>query len=1111
MSEANWLRAVLWLAAIVGAHVAAAAEPTGAPTAQPAEAETDVSGLRKKPAADAGQSAQEKLGWPEGLNEARRRAQAENKPLLVRCGAAWCSWCARLAETMTTDKVQSELRRFTVVYVDVDQHPDEARALLVGPIPALRVLDRSGKVVASQDGFLEEEALVDWLAKSFEVASVERPAALAKSGPLTSQAVKELIESLASSAAVEREASIRRLMREPKTAAAPLVEAFLANEGQGVLARRLAALEILIEWGAPVASLDPWKPQTIGAEAGDRLTAWARDAVANLEEQHAQLTPAQLAAADREIARLVVADDTEAEAIVERLARFGAGLVPKVTAQVKDAATDQARQRLVALRLRLVASDELVLSWPGGLARLADPDPQVRHEAAEQLAQRATSADEALLLYLFSDLDPLVREISLRALQRVSLDAGSGALAKLLDDPEPNVRAAVLKQLAEQPSRGIAAEIAQYAKREQDPDLVVHAVRVLKAARSTSGLMDLLDHDSWQVRAEAAEALGSLAQGNYGGEEAADIYVALIGLLDDSDGFVVSRAVLGLEKVDLPSAVAPLAAAALKHPELASDVVKVLTHTPQMSIAAEPRLREFAVHEDPQVRAGAIAALAAADVEDVEKIVAGGLADADSSVRQATAEALLARFEKQFENPQFAGFAADEPDAPAAVNPLEAAIRGLFGALAAKPKPNDKKKGEAKAPGKQTSDEKSPVDAWLLEFYQGKHRPKWTAQMVAPLEKMLAAEAPRERLAARLALVPLGQAEPGTAEIGALVDSDPVLVGQASRALPWLLWPARVELLQQLVEHASGRRDAHQLVEVIQNLVKNRDHRAAQPLWQLLERTDIDAAAVSAIEFGLSALYQGTGQVSFGDSTLSKPIVEEITRYAETGTPWQKDVALALLLQNSAGDPESLARKILDDPQTDDAFRVDAFQLLMHSMPEKSAKEEAVAALKSGDRRTLKVALAYLARGTEGVQQLRDAVYVYSTRFSVSFSGQPSPIEAPPGLTEEMVRPLVDDDDPEVAACAGYLLATLGHADGLDALVRQWRKTSGRNSWTAPLYRAIAALDDESRVPILAEIYRQLSEWEMRDFYWTIRTMHGRAVLKLRKQIRDEVGMENLR
>lgn len=34
---------------------------------------------------------------------------------------------------------------------------------------------------------------------------------------------------------------------------------------------------------------------------------------------------------------------------------------------------------------------------------------------------------------------------------------------------------------------------------------------------------------------------------------------------------------------------------------------------------------------------------------------------------------------------------------------------------------------------------------------------------------------------------------------------------------------------------------------------------------------------------------------------------------------------------------------------------------------------------------------------------------------------------------------------------------------------------------------------------------------DARAFYWTIRTMEGPEVLRLRKQMRDDLGMENLR
>ncbi len=193
------------------------------------------------------------------------------------------------------------------------------------------------------------------------------------------------------------------------------------------------------------------------------------------------------------------------------MARLGAALLPEVYAQLKNAATDQDRRRLMALRYRLVADDALVLSWPGGIDRLADRDPRRRRKAAEELAERASAADQSLLLELFADPDPLVREVSLRGLQNIGGPEADAVLVRLLDDPDLNVRAAVLKQLEAHPSPAMTPAIVKYLKTEKDPDLIGHGIRVLQADKGAAGvkcLISLLKHDSWQVRAEAATVLG---------------------------------------------------------------------------------------------------------------------------------------------------------------------------------------------------------------------------------------------------------------------------------------------------------------------------------------------------------------------------------------------------------------------------------------------------------------------------------------------------------------------------------------------------------------------------------------------------------------------------
>src|SRR5205807_1102952 len=113
-------------------------------------------------------------------------------------------------------------------------------------------------------------------------------------------------------------------------------------------------------------------------------------------------------------------------------------------------------------------------------------------------------------------------------------------------------------------------------------------------------------------------------------------------------------------------------------------------------------------------------------------------------------------------------------------------------------------------------------------------------------------------------------------------------------------------------------------------------------------------------------------------------------------------------------------------------------------------------------------------------------------------------------------RPLLRDSNPKTAAYAAYLLALLQDPSGLDSLIRYWRKQGTDSDELTPLvYGAVAGLNDDSKVPLLEEIYRGYLRnehvYQVNPFYWTIRNMDGPSALRLRKQIRSEVGMEALR
>ena len=584
--------------------------------------------------------------WLDSLARGYTEAQRQQRPIFVKVGSETCRFCRELAVTLEKPAIREELKRWTLVAIDIDKSPDDARLLAVGPIPALRALTSSGRVVAEEEGALKADILIQWLKENFEQAASISPDDLDHDEPPDAAAVGRLIQAFRNRDAVIREAVIRKLLPHPDLAAAQVVEAF----ADGSLTVRLAALDLLVEWKAPAERLDPWRKETLTEARLKSLSEWAATA-RSAEADPRELDPADLAAARQMIDHMLSGPAGEIQAIRERLARYGRLLLPDVYDRLKAAPTDEARERLTMLRYRLVESQTLALKWSGGIERLSAADPEIRLRAADELAGRATTADEPLLLELFSDPTPLVREISLRALRQAGGENVNSALLRLLDDPDPNVRAAVLKHLAEAPSPAAATRIVSYVEKEPDWDLVVHAVRVLREIpgnTTKTALMSLLEHESWRVRAEAAEALGKKIP-RYGGSktEFVDIYMAMVELLKDQDGFVVSRAVETLAQADLVAAVDPLVAAAEAHPEMAVEVVKALGYGQKQRQKADVHLRRFADHADPRLRAAAIVGLTMQPGIELADDVRKALGDENGDVRIAAANGFFGILENR--------------------------------------------------------------------------------------------------------------------------------------------------------------------------------------------------------------------------------------------------------------------------------------------------------------------------------------------------------------------------------------------------------------------------------------------------------------------------------
>jgi HEAT repeat protein len=1029
------------------------------------------------------------LKWHDDVKSALAEAMKGKKPILLIVGAEWCGPCKVLEKEMARPEVAGKLGEWTLVHLDVDHSAGAAAWLESGAIPLLRLLSPTGKRVAVREGAMKGEDLVQWLDAQRDAALASAGEELLGSGEPTADDLAKLVKRLGDADPTPREAAIKRMLAHPGASAGAVVDAF----AKGDLATRLAALDLLEQWKAPVTGIDPWRPETVTNDAIKKLLDWAATAKSAPATRPAS-RPTTLPSADvedarREIGRMLAGSDEEARAARERLARYGRALMPEVLAALKEAATDLARERLLALRYRLVAPDALVLQWPNGIERLAATDPAARRGAAEELVKRGRSDDGALMLELFSDPDPLVREISLRGLQSAGGGDAGRALLNLLNDPDLNVRAAVLKQLAEAPSTSVVSAVVSFAQKEKDSDLVVHAARVLrevKGERAIDGLLSLLSHPSWRVRAEAAEALIEMGKNHSSPAmlpKQADVYAAMIKLLDDPDAFVVSRAVLALQQADTPLAVEPMAQAAAKHPELTAEIIKAMTQGNNTKRLAEKHLRQFCSHADPMVRAEAIAGLCTISGE-VEKEMTALLSDSESWVRGRAAAALFDLMQSW--RPQGQTRTRVE--------------RSFFGLR------------------ENSVQEKVDPWQWTTDFQSGKgERPAWILKIADKLDAMTRAKEAEERLDAARALAALRGDAGAAGVIVAAAREKPALASKAAAVLPWLAIDKRLEVFNALRGLA---RDEATLYALAESMASVADPKAAMALWEMLGDKAATPHSAAAVYQALQKLYFGERYYDLNSAPAKarEELASQARKFAAEGSEMQRVVGLATLLYVSTDEVIEPAKKTYEDAKLPEALRSDALQILLLAQKSIEGTKTAAAALGAKEPAFKRVAARYLSSGAEDLSSVRESLYLRFNNPEVSrhvyvSQGTPIILEPPPGIKPEMLKPLLRDPDGETAACAGYLLALLGEREGLDAVVRHWRAHPRDENARRLTYRAIAAMRDDQFTPILEEIYKSYNkeQYYVREFYWTIRVIAGEKALLLRKKIRDEMGMDNLR
>ncbi|MEI8382641.1 MAG: HEAT repeat domain-containing protein [Planctomycetota bacterium] len=1094
------------------------------------------------------------LPWQASREAGVRDAQLNKRPILIRFGGESCPWCRRLDEEIAKPAVQKSLQKWTLVSLDVDKNAADARTLNVESIPAMRVLTSTGRIVEARDGYLTEEKLLDWLDSSFERATEGLDETLLSTGAPEPLDLQKILRQFGDRNPTAREAAVRRLMPYRAETADAVVKALRQEK----LSSRLSAIELLREWRAPLDDLDPWRPETLTAERLGRIDEWLLT-VATKEIAPWSLTAAALADARFDIDQLLKADAVTAAATRERLARHKTALLPEVVARLKNATTDDERSRLLALRYRLVIADSIALRNPELVERLAAIDVRTRHHAVQELTEQAGADSQPLFLELFADVDPLVRELSLRGLRTAAGDDGTRALIKLLDDPEPNVRTAVLKQLAENPLPEYQPRLIEFLKTETETALLVHAVRCFRKLKTKSPdvLIPLLEHAEWQIRAEALDTLTGAWQ-RYPDDETrnllkqANVRSAVIERLGDDDAFVVSRAILGVKSDVTQGVIKKLLTIPEKHPSLLKDVVATLSTASNQTALVMPSLKSFAASPDPTVRAEAIRGMGNLAPTEIGKELKGALEDVEPQVRIAGAMTLtqilsssqpnLSNGKWNFRNSAGAitlsgdtsGYHAPvgitvEEDIPPSGG-VSGLLRSLFGgpprpvsprpaAPRPVPHPADKNKTESDDKPDKSLEIGEARDKWVLDFRQDKKRPADQLALIPLLEKMFASKSDAERIASVVPLTALG-VESVLSQVAELASSGHGDAGDVLEVLRWTTFAERETIYAELMKRPNIHKVSSQVMSIVP---RNHDLRDADFLWALCDAPETEISDLSGFSYALRQLYLGE---RYWDTNAITPatkrrIYPAAEKQLESPAGLRHLMALTFMYENLPAEPEeeiqrihASARALADNSMLPEKLRSDALQIALLTLDSEERNSQLLSLLQTGRPVERLLALRSLTResGLGLLTYSHTTLNIRDAKPRSTPRGQQIQPEPPEGVTAEMVRPLLSHSDAEIRALAGYILAVSGESIGLPPLIEYWRVHGKEDDdWNRFVYRAVAATDDNQHLPVLKQIYSNLENYNVNEFYWTIRIMTGPKILELRKQIRTEKGAEALR
>lgn len=619
---------------------------------------TDASATSKSESSSESDTDREGLGkrieimddYQEGLKMGR----LEQRPVVVVLGAIWCNWCRKLESELDSNDGALILQKWVVVKVDVDQDPEVAELLEASALPGIRVIGLDEKVIASREGYSPVNQLQEWLDSKLNEANPKIQRVLYEQGEPTKQDITELIQFLAHRSPNIRAAASDRLIRNRSLVAEDMIQTLKT----GRLIQKLAALQVLSAWRAPVQSIDPWNPDSINDASLQSTLDWLKDQ----KKETAQETESDLGSAGKlddqafsqELLKKLL--NSKSDALMAQAISLGASMLPEVRERLSYASDFDDQQQMVLRELlyRLLASEQSRLQQSSLLVALASLNGETHRAAAEKLIESLTQQDQMMIDELSSDPNPIIRELTIPKQQEFGALEDPDRLTRLLADKSPSVRTAILRELSENKNAKSIQILVDYIQKETDEDLLVYATKTLgtigRKQAAQQALIQLTRNTSWRVRAAAIDAIGGTIEGrnpySTGTEDrvSKEASEAVIAGLQDDDPFVVSRAEVLLVKLISQDNATLVAKYWMDHMEKVGPMLKEVSdyEKPTLLVPVVDAAKQLLKSEDPEQIRKAAALITKVSPTSLNDSIPELLESENSGTRLAALEALVA-------------------------------------------------------------------------------------------------------------------------------------------------------------------------------------------------------------------------------------------------------------------------------------------------------------------------------------------------------------------------------------------------------------------------------------------------------------------------------------